>query len=157
MFFFAPNLREEPFHVMFVRNQHRGEQNELIMCEFESQDATKIMSASADSRINFSWVIMSFWVRPWCLCLVLLTIFLNVFLLSPSLVTMSSSPPSGVHRVNIWTRKAAEHRRENYYNDSLAFSRYNIYLVFDEENMKPERLTKAPENAGIDPGTMRVK
>ena len=28
--------------------------------------------------------------------------------------------------------------------------------MFDEEIMKPERLTEAPENAGIDPGTMRV-
>ena len=29
-------------------------------------------------------------------------------------------------------------------------------LVFDVENMKPKRLTEAPENAGIDPSTMRV-
>ena len=28
--------------------------------------------------------------------------------------------------------------------------------MFDEENMKPERLTEAPENAGIDPSTMTV-
>ena len=28
--------------------------------------------------------------------------------------------------------------------------------MFDEENVKPEKLTKAPENAGIDPSTMRV-
>ena len=28
--------------------------------------------------------------------------------------------------------------------------------MFDEEIMKPERLTEAPENAGIDPSTMRV-
>ena len=37
-----------------------------------------------------------------------------------------------------------------------AFSRHNIDLVFDEETMKPERPTEAPENAGIDPSTMRV-
>ena len=28
--------------------------------------------------------------------------------------------------------------------------------MYDEENVKPEKLTKAPENAGIDPSTMRV-
>ena len=32
----------------------------------------------------------------------------------------------------------------------------NINLVFDEETMKPERLTEALENAGIDPGTVKV-
>ena len=37
-----------------------------------------------------------------------------------------------------------------------AFSRHNIDLVFDEETMKPERLTEAPENAGTDPGIMRM-
>ena len=36
------------FHVMFVRTQHMNEQKTLNMCEFESQDATKITSASAD-------------------------------------------------------------------------------------------------------------
>ena len=29
-------------------------------CELESQDSTKVTSASADSHVNFSWVIMSF-------------------------------------------------------------------------------------------------
>ena len=33
---------------------------------------------------------------------------------------------------------------------------WHINLVFDEENMKPDRHTKAPENAGIDSSTMRV-
>ena len=28
--------------------------------------------------------------------------------------------------------------------------------MFDEENMKPERLTQSPENTGIDPSTMSV-
>ena len=45
------------------------------MCEFESQDATKITSASADSRINISWTMMSLLVRTLCLCLVLMTFF----------------------------------------------------------------------------------
>ena len=74
---------------------------------------------------------------------------------SPSFVIMSSSAPSGVRRANRWTRNA-EQRRENFYYEALAFSRQNVNLVFDEENMKSERLTKAPENAGIDPSTMRI-
>ena len=68
----TPTQREGPFHVMFVRNQHTDEQQELNMCEFESQDATKITSASADSRINFSRTMRSLLVRTSCLCLVLM-------------------------------------------------------------------------------------
>ena len=37
----APTPRERPFHVMFVRNQHIDEHNELNTCEFQNQDATK--------------------------------------------------------------------------------------------------------------------
>ena len=56
----APTPREGPFHVMFViKINNIGEPKELNMCEFESQDATKITSALADSRINFSWTTMS--------------------------------------------------------------------------------------------------
>ena len=77
------------------------------------------------------------------------------FTFSPSFVTMSSSKPIGVGRMNRWTRNAAQ-RLKNYYYEALAFSRYNIDLVFDEANMKPERLTEAPENAGIDLSTTRV-
>ena len=68
---------------------------------------------------------------------------------------MSSSAPSGVRRVNRWTQNA-EQRREKFYYEALAFSRHNINLVFDEENIKPERLTKALENARVDPSTMRI-
>ena len=57
---FAPDLREGLFHVMLVRNQHCDERNELNTCELDSQDATKTTSASADSHVNFSWMIMSF-------------------------------------------------------------------------------------------------
>ena len=57
--------------------------------------------------------------------------------------------------MNRWTRNSAQ-RLENYYYEARAFSRHNIDLVFDEETMKPERLTVARENAGIDPSTMRV-
>ena len=68
---------------------------------------------------------------------------------------MSSSKPTGVCRVNRWT-KYADQRREDYYYDALVFSRHNIDLVFAEQNMKPEKLERAPKNAGIDPNTMRV-
>ena len=64
-----------------------------------------------------------------------------------SLGTMSSSAPSGVRRVNRWTQNA-EQRRENSHVEPLAFSRHDINLEFDEENVKPERLTKAPGHAG---------
>ena len=70
---------------------------------------------------------------------------------------MSSSEQIGVRRGNRWTRKAADQRNENFYYEALAFSRHNINVVFDEENMKPEKLTTAPENAGIDPSTMKMK
>ena len=63
----ASDLQEGPFHVMFARNQHCDERNELNMCEFESQDATKITSASTDSRVTFSWMTRSFWVEH-CVC-----------------------------------------------------------------------------------------
>ena len=82
------------------------------MCEFKSQDATKITSASADSRIDFSWTMMSFLVRTLCLCSVRMTIFLNVSPFSPNIVTMSSSKPIGVGRVNRWNWKVAHQRRE---------------------------------------------
>ena len=103
---------------------------------FENQDATQITSALADSRIYISWTMVSFWVRALCLCLVLMTILVFHFF-SPSFVTMSSSKPIGVGRVNRWTRNSAQ-RFENYYYEALAFSRHNIDLVFDEESMKPE-------------------
>ena len=122
---------------------------------FENQDATKITSALADSRIYSSWTTVSFLVKKLCWCLVLMTIFLSVSPISPSFVTMPSSKPIGVGRVNRWTRNTAE-RLENHDYESLAFSRHNIDLVFDEETVKPERLTEAPENAGIDLSTMRV-
>ena len=47
--------------MMFVKDQLIDGQKELNTCEFESQDATTITSASSDSRINFSWMIVSLW------------------------------------------------------------------------------------------------
>ena len=71
-------------------------------------------------------------------------------------MTRSSLKPIGFGRVNRWTRNSAE-RLENYDYETLALSRRNINLVSDEEIMKPERLTAAPGNAGIDPGTMKLR
>ena len=45
-------------------------------------------------------------------------------------------------RVSRWTRKAADQRRDNNYFEALALSWHNIDLVFVEENMKREILTK---------------
>ena len=56
----APTPREGLFHVMFVRTH---------TC-FENQDATKITSAIADTRIYPSWTMVSFFVNTLCLCLV---------------------------------------------------------------------------------------
>ena len=47
-----------------------------------------------------------------------------------------------VGRVNRWTRNS-EQSRENSYHKALACSRHSIDLVFDEEDMKPEKLTEA--------------
>ena len=59
----APTPREGPFHVMFVRTQTYS----------ENQDATKITSGHADSRIYSSWTMVSFLVKTLCLCLILHT------------------------------------------------------------------------------------
>ena len=60
----APTPREGPFHMMFVRTH----------TYFENQDATKITSALADSRIYFSKTMVSFLLRTLGLCLVPMTI-----------------------------------------------------------------------------------
>ena len=78
----------------------------------------------------------------------LMTIFF-VSLFSPSFVTMLSSKPLVVCRMNRWTRNSAQ-RLENYDCEALVFSRHNIDLVFDEENMEPERLTETLEDAACE-------
>ena len=78
------------------------------------------------------------------------------FTFSHSFVTMSSSKPIGVGRMNRLTRNSAERTQIlNYY--SLALSQLNIDLMCDEEIMNPERLAEAPENASIAPGAMKVR
>ena len=75
-----------------------------------------------------------------------------------SSVTMSTSRPIGVCRINRWTKNFTEQteRTENYYYESLAFARHSVHLEFNEEVMKPERFTEAPDHAGFNPDTMKV-
>ena len=153
----APTPQEGPCHVVFVGILHTEDQKELSTCEFKSQDTTKLPCAIADSRTQFSWSVMSIFVRMLCLCLALMTPipsvsqpFFSIF------VTMSLSKPIGVVRVNTWTRMLTS-AVKNYYYEALGFSRHNIDPECDEEHMKAERLTKAPENAGMDPSTMKMK
>ena len=80
-----PTPQEGQFHVLFVRNQHIDEQTELNTCKLNSQDARKITSALADSRIKISWLVMWLLVRTLCSCLALMTIFLSVSPLLPAL------------------------------------------------------------------------
>ena len=110
----------------------------------------KLRSALADTCIQCPWPVMSTLVKTLCLSFGSYDHFpLSV---SPSFF---SHLCDYVRSMNRWT-KNADQRREVHYYEALAFSRHNIDLVFDEENMKPEQLTKAPKNAGIDPSTMRV-
>ena len=119
----------------------------------EGQDATKITSALADWRI-YSFVKM----MTLYMCIVAITIFLCV---SPSFspsVAMSTSRPAGVCRSNRWAKNSAEQaeRLESYCYESLAFSRRSVDLEFNEEVMKPERFTEAPDHTGFNPDNMRV-
>ena len=134
----SPTPREEPFHMMFVRTH----------TYFENQDATKLTHLFLlDDGVIFG--------ENNVLVLGSCDYFSQCLIFSPSFDTMSSSTPIGVGKVNRWTKNSAQHLENSYY-EALAFSQQNIVLVFDEETMKPERLTEAPENASIDPGTMRV-
>ena len=77
----SPTSREGPFHVMFVRTP----------MHLESQDATKIFSALPDSSIYLFTKMMTLYI----------TIFLSVSSsVSPSVVTMPTSRPTGICRVN---------------------------------------------------------
>ena len=72
--------------------------------------------------------------------------------------TMSTSRTTGVCRINRWMKNSAEHdeRIDNYYYESLVFSRHSVDLEFDEEIMKPKRLTEAPDNAGFNPDIIKL-
>ena len=85
----APTPQEEPFQVMFSGTQRTEEQEELNTCELQSQDATKITSAFADSRIQFPWSVMSVLARMLCLCMVLMNLLLCVAHPSPNFVTIA--------------------------------------------------------------------
>ena len=72
---------------------------------------------------------------------------------------MWTSRPTGVCRINRWTKHSAEHaeRIEKYYCESLALSRHNVDLEFDEKVMKAEKLTEVLVDAGFNPITLKVK
>ena len=89
----APAPQEKPFQVMFAETQHTEQQNELHTCEHKNQDATKITSAFADSRIQFCWSVMTFCGENVVSALDPHVLFLSVALPSSSFVTMISSSP----------------------------------------------------------------
>ena len=83
----SPASREGPFHVIFVRTSMGS----------ESQHATKITSALADSRIYSLMEMMTL-----SMCIVAKTIFLSVSpSFSRSVVTMSTSKLTGVCMTNM--------------------------------------------------------
>ena len=86
---------------------------------------------------------VSFLVKTLFLSLAIMTIFLSVSPFASIFVTMSSSNPVSVGKVNSWTRNSAE-RHESYHYESLAPSRHNTDLVYVEATVKPERPTEAP-------------
>ena len=124
---------------------------EFNTCEFENQGATKITSALADSRIQF-------------LLDDDVTFGENIVLVLASYDHFSAfhlflTPLWPCHHQNRlmlaeWTdgQRILLSARKTITTKLW----HSINLVFDEENVKPEKLTKAPENAGIDPSTMRV-
>ena len=65
---------------------------------------------------------------------------------------------SGVYKINRWMKISAEYayRIENYCYEFLAFSRHSVDLELNEEVMKSERFTEAPDHAGLKPDTMSV-
>ena len=142
--FLSPAPRAGPSHVMFVRTS----------MDSGSQDATKIPCALTDSRIySFTKMITLY------MCIVKVTIFLSVSpSFSSSVVAMWTSRPAGLCRINRWTKNSAEQagRFENYFYESLDFSRHSVDLDFNEEVMKPERFTETPDHAGVNPDTIRV-
>ena len=133
------------------------EQKKLNTRVRRGEDTTKIRSAI--------WILthqilldddVTFWWEP-CLCLVLMIIFLCVSSFLP--VLWPCHHQHRVVRAELFTdgHGMLSSAQRIFYFEALAVSRHNINLVFDEENMKPERLAIAPENAGIDPSTMRLR
>ena len=63
----APTPQEGPHHVMFVRNQHRDELDELNTCELEGQDATKLTCRTGcfghRAKLLILWIVAVFFDR----------------------------------------------------------------------------------------------
>ena len=116
---------------MFVETQHTKEQNELNTCQRKGENAKKTTSAFADSCMQFPWPVMSILMRMFCLCRALMNFLFSIALPSSSFVPMAVLKPRCVES-------------EEYYYEALAFSRHRINLELDEENIKPEKATMAP-------------
>ena len=168
----SPASQVVPFHAMCVRTS----------MDSESQDATKITSALADPRIYSSMQMMTrdMHMNAITIFLIISLSFLPVFWQcrhEDSLVSarqairtrnqfmkitiarsFGKSRPAGVCRINRWTKNSAGQveRIENYFYESLAFTRHFVDLEFTEEAMKPEKFIEAPDHAGFNPDTMRV-
>ena len=76
--------------------------------------------------------------------------------LSFHLCDLSLSKPIGVVRVNTWTRMLTSAVKTLFMKLWDSPGTTSIWS-FVEEHMKAERLTKAPENAGKVPSTMKMK
>ena len=140
----APPPQEGSFQVIFVGTRHTQEQKELKTCEREGHNATKITSAFADSCIQSPWSMMSIFMRILCLCLALMNFLFSIEPPSSNFATMAVLTPRRVET-------------EDYYYETLAFSRRSITLELDEENMKSERSAMTPRNSGINPSTMKMQ
>ena len=122
---------------MFVVTQHTKERVSVRI-----RMLRKITSAFADSCIQFRWPVMSILMRMLCPCLALMNLPFSIAPPSSSIVPMAVS-------------RCVE--SEDYYYEPLAFSRHRINVELDEENLKPEKATMVPKNAGINPSTMKMK
>ena len=142
--------------MMFAGTQRTKGQKELNTRERKGQDATKISSAFADSCIQFPWSVMSILIRMLCLCLALMNLLFRVAPPSSCFVTMAKLTPHCVVKSDNghWTMtgsvKTTFMKLSHYLDTASIWSSMS-------ESMKPEKATKAPRNAGIDPSTMKMK
>ena len=181
----AQTLQEGPFQVMFVGTQRTKEQKKLNTRKRKGQDATKITSAPAESCIQFLWSMMP--ISMTALTSMVKNIpnrnTIEDFTDEAGCIRQHRNVASVLGSYQPFAQCCAkffqpgdhgginssvvvksdrlspdENRlREDYYFESLEFSRHTINLEFDEETMKPEKATEVRRNAGIDPGTMKMK
>ena len=121
----------------------------------ESQHATKITSALADSRIYSSTKNDDIGYAHDCFnhfsqC--------PTFLFSQCCGNVDVKSRWSLQNQNRWTNNSAEpaERIENTFYGSLVLCRHSVDLGFNEEVMKPERSKETPDHAGFKSNTMRV-